>query len=237
MMKTVISTAALLAAATLAPVHAATVYSNNFDAPATVAAGVSDSFNAGGGFTTATIGAYNATYGNIFRNQTVSPIQATELTLSNLGSHTSLSLGLVLAFLDSWDSTNGSPAPDNVDLYIDNVLIGSYTYNNASGSVQAIGAGSVLAQFVQFDANQFFSDTVVDLSGDPALTVAHTASSVTVKLVASGSGWQGGVDEAWGIDNLTVSLAGTANNVPEPGSLALLALAGAAGLVTRRRTR
>jgi hypothetical protein len=41
--------------------------------------------------------------------------------------------------------------------------------------------------------------------------IAHTASSLTVTWLAHGTGWQGGTDESWGIDNVEVLL----NGVPD----------------------
>jgi hypothetical protein len=142
-------------------------------------------------------------------------------------------VSFLLGFLDSWDSTNGSPAPDDlISVFVDQVMVGQYTSNNAAGSVAQYGGGSLVFAGVQFDANQFYTDYVVDYSADAAYTLAHTVSTLTIGLQAGGAGWQGGTDEAWGIDNLVVTLA----PAPEPASLALM-LAGLAGLghMARRR--
>jgi hypothetical protein len=223
-----------------------TVYSNNFDAAASTGGGATAVFDPGGGGLQATDPAYSATYGSLFRNSTTG---LTTLTLSNLPAHTSLSLSYVLAFLDSWDSYQGSPAPDLLAFYIDGVplfnfigdmAVATYTYNNASGSTQLIGGGSLLHEYVQFDVNYFWSDTVVDMEGDPALTFAHTASSITFGWQVGGNGWQGGSDEAWAIDNLSVTVETNddpGGDLPEPASLALLAVAAAGAGAARRRRR
>ena len=224
------------AAACALPAAAATVtvYSNNFDAPAVTAGGTTAVFSDAGGGLQATDPAYSATYGNVFRNSTTG---LTTLTLSNLPAHTSLSLGYLLAFLDSWDSINGSITPDLLSFFIDGVAVGSYTYDNASGGITQIGGGKLVAPYIQFDVNYFYSHTIADMTGDPALTIAHTASSITFGWQVGGNGWQGGTDEAWGMDNLRVTVNSTSSTVPEPASLALLALAAAgAGRARRRRS-
>ena len=51
---------------------------------------------------------------------------------------------------------------------------------------------------------------------------------------ASGAGWQGGTDEYWGVDALRISMSG-GNNVPEPATWGLVAVAGLAAAFARRR--
>jgi PEP-CTERM motif len=211
--------------------QAAVVYSNNFDSPATVAAGVTSSFTGGGGLQ-ATTPTYSPTYGQIYRSESTS-VQ-TLLSLSNLPAHTSVDVDFLMAFLDSWDSNNGTPAPDNLDLYIDGVKLATYTFNSASGTNVAYGGGTLLAQGVQFDANIYYTDAIVDMSSDAGLSFTHTSSSLTVGWIASGNGWQGGTDEAYGIDNLVVSVDSTAQ-VPEPATAWLIA-GGLLLLAARRRS-
>lgn len=220
---------ALAAGGLCAAASATTVYSNDFDAAPVVAPGVGDTLVLADAGIVPTISPYAATYGNILRNSTTG---LTELTLSGLGAHSAVDVGFTMAFLDSWDSTDGAPAPDWLNLYIDGTLVASYTYNNASGGVTAIGGGTLVAAYTQFDGNVFYSDTVVDMSADPGLVFAHTGSTLKIGFQAGGAGWQGGSDEAWGIDNLTVSVSA----VPEPASVALMlaGLAVTAGAARRR---
>lgn len=226
-------TLAGLALATLAS-QATVVYSNNFDSAATTGSGVTAMLT--GGANVATSVSFNGTYGDISRSST-----SITLTLNNLPVHTGLSLSYILAFLDSWDSRDGSSccSPDDLEFRIDGSLVDSYTYNNALGSIKDIGGGTLLHEYVQFDSNQFFSDTVVDMGSDPLLSFAHTASSITFSWTATGGGWQGSSDEAFGLDNIVVALRGVqtggGGTVPEPTSLALVAVAALGLGMTRRR--
>jgi hypothetical protein len=88
-----------------------------------------------------------------------------------------------------------------------------------------------------------YPDRAYDMGLDPRLFFAHTAATLTVQFFANGPGWQGGIDESWGIDNLEIILIvpeveGTITSVPEPGTLLLVGgalLAGARRLRSGRR--
>jgi uncharacterized protein (TIGR03382 family) len=161
---------------------------------------------------------------NLWRNDTFS---ATTLTLTNLPAHTSLSMKLLLGVIDSWDGIGGSPGPDAFDIRVDGQTVWSYIFASASGSTNypeaALGAGG-------FGWNSW-NDYAYDLTNDAELmAIPHTASSVTIEFQGMGSGWQGGSDESFAIDNLEVSV----NAIPAPGAAALAGLAGLVGLRRRR---
>jgi hypothetical protein len=229
--------AALLLAASL-PAGAATLTaaSLDFDSAFYTSDGIFGSF---GWFQTGSaLGTYNGSNGktwsgNIATRQDTDPVY---LTLSNLPTHTAVSVDFLLGFLNSWDSTNGSPSPDFLNISIDGVLIKSLTTTTASGSITDYGGGTLLVDNGQIDSNQFYSDDLVDMATASFLTFAHTASTLQIMWQASGSGYQNFPDEFWGIDSIVVKLTTPGGELPEPGSFALAGL-GLAGLATLRRRK
>jgi hypothetical protein len=218
------------------PAQAAVVYHDNFDAPAIEGTGIT--IGVAGNtldFRTADAGPWNAAgwSGQYYRNATSgNPATKTELTFTGLSAHNVVSMSFIVGLLDSWDSRNGSPAPDNLDIFIDGVVVASLTAANASGSVFDFGGGSALAQCVQADGHQFYCDTLVDWSK----TFAHTGSTLSLGWQASGAGWQAGDDESWGLDNIKIDYFLRGNGVPEPAAWAMmLAGFGIAGAAMRRR--
>jgi hypothetical protein len=220
-----------LAAATPSFALPHVLYKNNFDSPQVVGLGATFTYTPGGA---GAVGSIMGPFGNFLQNRSAG---TTEFLFTNLPTHTSVDIGYLLMFLDSWDSRDGGCcAPDNIDLYVDGTLTGRYTYNNALGTIKDIGGGSVVFEYVQYDGNFYYSDTVADMSGDPGLTFGHTGSSLKVGFVASGGGFQYGGDEGWGIDNLDITLGGV-TSVPEPGSILsiVLGLGGIATAIRRKR--
>lgn len=239
MNKLLLGAAALLVSV---PAAAQTVYSNTFDSPATVAGGVIATLS---GVTTTVGGGTVGLSGNFLRNDSLlngATATPTVLTLSNLGAHTSVDINMIFGFMESWDSSNGSPAPDLVDIVVDGITrISGLTAANASGSVFNYGGGTLVggSPCIQADTSStFYCDTIIDLGTSPNLTFAHTGSTLTLQIFAYGAGWQGGTDEAWGIDNLSVTLinATQPGGVPEPATWAMMILGmGGIGYSLRRR--
>lgn len=175
---------------------------------------------------------------NFLRNASLgNPAAATTLTLVGLAAHTAITIAFDLALIDSWDSNDGTIAsPDFFNLSLDGLLGFQVTAANAEGSFTGlVSGGAVVAQSVAPQdlgftlGSPYFNN---DRGFRVEYTVPHTASSAIYSFFASGSGWQGGDDESWAIDNVTVSVA----PIPVPGALPLLATAlGAVALFRRRR--
>lgn len=229
--------AAALAAAFSGAAGATDLYSNDFDGNITVGAGVTvTSLDNGALESAVTFGNWT---GNYFANRsTGNPAAMSSLTLSNLLPHTQVSASFMLGFLESWDGFDGGCcAPDNLDIFIDGSKVATLTARNALGSTGVFGGGTVIGEFIQVNGNTGYSDTLVDMSTAGFLTFAHTASTLTIGIQASGAGWQGGGDEAWGVDALHITYDGTPA-VPEPSAWALMiAGAGMVGATIRAKRR
>lgn len=166
----------------------------------------------------------NVFTGNLWRNDGLS---ATTLTLTNLPGHYAISISFLLAFIDSWDSIDGAPAPDWFNLDIDGTNVLRITSANASGSVTY--AGNQIF-FGQAGWSSVWPDRAFDMGNEPLIQfVPHTASTLTLRFYASGAGYQSGLDESWAIDNLKVTV-----HIPSPGPAGLL-FAGA--FIAARRSR
>ena len=246
----------LVFAAGVAKAASVTVYSNDFEGAPTVAAGVTAIVSGAGG--TESSQGYSA-YGfgtTFYRNDsTGDPAASTTFTLSGLQAHTSLSVGFLLAVIDSWDGMAGNGcAPDQFNVKLDGTTIFSTDFGNVRNGAcgahpQTYGTSNALLfpgpNNIDFDP----SSTSVGFSGwndaayDMALeslfqNIAHTGNTATFEVFASGAGWQGGGDESWAVDNVRVTLNGVTSTgtVPEPGTLALLGI-GLAGLGAIRRLK
>ncbi|MFN3287386.1 MAG: hypothetical protein ACK40H_02990, partial [Sphingomonadaceae bacterium] len=138
-----------------------------------------------------------------------------------LGAHTHLRLKFDLAFIDSWDSLNGTVTPDI--LFVD--FAGQsyqWTVNNASGTIFDVGPGTVISTGSNLGYNPGWPDTVVRYE----FLFPHTASDFSLSIRFGGAGFQGGLDESWGIDNFALSAifndGGGGGEVPAPASVALM---------------
>lgn len=222
------------------------VYSNNFDANVAFGASLnattsSDDFSQ---FETATTGSWNASgWNGLFavNRSGGNPAAFNTISIGGLQANSQVTIdSMVVGFLESWDSSNGSVAPDYLDVVINGALVTQLTTNNTSGSVEFYAGGTRIAYRDQVNNENFgFSDTLVDLSTATfANSFADASGNWSIAFRASGNGWQGGGDEAWGIDNIRIlGIEAGAGAVPEPSAWALLILGfGLVGGAMRRRT-
>ena len=236
------------------------VYSNDFNGGASSALSGGGSIVSVGGFS----GIGNP--GNQFSGQylvndsgsiwhagsaTVLPT-VTTLTLTGLADHTAISLSFLLAIRDTWDGSYYRLDPgldfanyDYFNVAVDGTTIFSETFSqrldnpNYVQSFQA-PAGSLLTVVNRDYTRVAGPDSAYDMGLYADFqSIAHTGSTLTLSFWADGPGWQGGVDESWGMDNLCVSILGASappsQSVPEPETATIL-LAGLGILgVTRSR--
>lgn len=165
------------------------------------------------------------------------PATATRLHLNNLPSHQYISLVFTLWVLDSWDGTSNTCC--GVDLFtvrLDGNTVFSGAFRNWGisparlDSVSPPGVATlILGANTQLAANPIWSDSVwlITLNDLP-----HLGSSAVFEFFAGGSGWDGGTDESFGLDNVTVEVL----QVPEPATLMLMWM-GAAALAMSARCR
>lgn len=216
----------MLGSVSLANAASITLYENNFDSVATTYSGVSAVL---GGITDTTSGGSLVGFSGNFLWNTSNGISTT-LQLSGLPNHSSISVSYRFAFVDSWDSITGSPAPDYFNMTIDGSNLLKITCNNASGALCNNESETNSSAFANVFNNGWY-----ELSRDVSVTDAHSASELNIAFFASGSGWQGGGDESWALDKVlvTAEMPTTNNDVPEPATIALLS----AGLLGFGRVR
>lgn len=173
--------------------------------------------------------------GQFLRNASTN---ATILTLTGLPANSAIDIGFLLAVIDSWDgSSSGFPSGDFFTVTVDGAPIFTESFvNSQAGFTQTYvpPAGGELARKVHlcFNSSDHHADTAYDMGLEPSFQgIPHSASTLTITFVGNGSGYQGGNDESWAIDQLLVSL------VPEPGAVALLACGALSLAPAVRRSR
>ncbi len=227
MKKTTQLLAALLATAASLSVQAAFVYQNDFEVNAAGMSGAgaqvsSEGFNAYG---------FGKQY---FRNSAAgNPATSSVLGFNLSGAATGVTLSFDLAVLDSWDGFNCC-GPDMFNVKVDGVSIYSKNFSIFDGP----SSGSELVALV------YGPNLAVAGWGDAGYSLNFSLGNLavgahTIEFFASGAVWQAGDDESFAIDNLTVQARSIdqGNQVPEPESFGLVALALAGLALTRRRTR
>jgi len=148
----------------------------------------------------------------------------TTLTLTGLPAHDRLSLGFLLAVIDSWDGT------ELLEVRVDGHLLFSHWFQLALGDDSSYVAppGGLLSSGsdLGFSGGGFYDhDRAYDMSRDPAFkTIVHAGDTATVtwSLGATSGGaaqnWQGGTDESWAIDNVVIKVDTVTGRCSQPVS-------------------
>ena len=184
---------------------------------------------------------------NFLRNGSGGPLgqsgTPSVLTLTGLPTHTSVSILVDVAFLDTWDGSDPYYGPDYFNIEVDGQTlfreqisngVHSQTFQPTPDDIIALPNANLFTGLGNEDSAYKF-DNYLDC-------IPHTSSQLTVEWFADGSGWQGIIgaipqDETWAIDNITVVLHGVeVSPVPVPGAFSLGALGiGFAGWLRRRK--
>jgi len=182
---------------------------------------------------------------NFLRNSTGNPVPfipatPTVFTLTGLQAHTSIDINFLLAIIDSWDGTTPEQAfPDIVPDFFEVSVDGTTIFFESFGFSPPVfipPPGVLLVEGIPLGFNPNFDDAAYNMGLLPAFNnIAHTASTLTIEMTASGTGFQGGDDESWAMDNFEIIL-NDVDPIPEPSTLLLLA-SGLAGLAAWRRRK
>lgn len=159
---------------------------------------------------------------------------ATTITLTNLPDHDSVDFGFLLAIINSWDDLGASFGPDVFQVFIDGTLLFSESFANFSDAQTASTSNRILGPTqLGFGGEATWPETAYDFTNFSAFTnIAHTSDSLILSFITAGAGWEGGTNESFGIDNISISLNGV-SAVPEPTIFGIFGL-GLLALLRRR---
>ncbi|MFZ2973362.1 MAG: FxDxF family PEP-CTERM protein [Ferribacterium limneticum] len=179
--------------------------------------------------------------GNLFAGSFLRSMTGNVVTLelSNLPTHSAISVGFLFAAIDSLDGTGSFPSGDFFKVSLDGQQIFRESFANAMSSQTQSYVPPASVQLVRridlgfSGPGSFYTDSAYNLGADPTFAnIAHTASTALFSFTIEGNGIQDLNDESWAMDNLRISVT----PVPEPESYAmLLAGLGLVGLVAQRR--
>ena len=134
------------------------------------------------------------------------------INVTNLPTHTKLSLGFLFAAIDSLDGTGSFPAGDFVKITLDGTEIFRESFANAElTQIQSYIAppGGELARHVDLGFSGpggNYTDSAYDMNVDGRFqNLPHTGSTATIMFTLEGAGVQSLDDESWAIDNLRIT--------------------------------
>ncbi len=162
-------------------------------------------------------------FGGQFLHYVSQTILPTTLTLRGLPPHDHLSVKFLLGIIDSWDGV------ELMRISVDNQLLFNHWFLLATGDTTDYfppPPGALLSEGTDlgFSGCCYYNrDRAYDLGAEPAFQdIPHTADSVTVTWTigaTSGSAaddWQGGADESWAIDDVSVEVSSLTAGVGDP---------------------
>jgi len=170
-----------------------------------------------------------ANLGNWFLYNEGLGLSSSVLTLTDLPEHTSLTLSFVAVLIGSWDGYTFPTCctPDLLGVKLDGVLTWSEAYRNYS-TLAPDGWGTYLTG----EDDWFFDPRYTESAWEVSFTRPHSGPTAVIEFYAFGAGYQGGLDEAFGIDMLRIDIDAV---VPEPGTGAMLWAGALAFLAARAR--
>jgi hypothetical protein len=148
--------------------------------------------------------------GDFLRNTSGTPPLKSTLTLTGLPPHISISLGFLLAIIDSWDGIGCSAGTDTFRVRVDGSPVFCEVFANVGCGTQGYdvppcGVELARSQFLGF--NPGYQDSAYNMGLDPVFqNIPHTAGTLTVEWFAGNRDFTGGDDESWAIDNVEVIL-------------------------------
>lgn len=149
-----------------------------------------------------------------------------------LGAHGTIELSFALAVIDSWDgeAPGRGYAPDFIGVRIDGVEVFRESFTNfppnthGNPTWNASFDPNERIAFGKFFGTGGWNDSVYDIT---ISGIEHTADTATVEFFAAGSGFQGGMDESFAVDAVSIA------TIPSPSPAVIAAFAGL--MVSRRR--
>ncbi|HEU0236604.1 MAG TPA: PKD domain-containing protein, partial [Candidatus Limnocylindrales bacterium] len=157
--------------------------------------------------------------GVFLRNATAT--SPTTLTLVNLPPHDAVSLGFLLAMIDSWDGNNcgggaGGPGPDRFTIRVDGTQVFSEVFQNSGCGPQSYvpppGVELVRHRQIGFISGGFFDDSAYNMALEPRLqAIPHTGATLIIEFAPA---TVGALDESFALDDFEVMLHGVTSTAP-----------------------
>ncbi|WP_131111060.1 hypothetical protein [Sulfuricystis thermophila] len=172
----------------------------------------------------------------------------TSLSLAGLPTHDAITLSFDLYLLRSWDGEAIEYGPDRFGVSADSALLFLESFSNGHPAGQSYCPGDIApcspmtGAAERYSLGYSFGDWIPGSGKDAAevmdavyrLTLSFPHSADSLILSFFGEGLQGTtasgyLDEAWGLDNISILL----HDLPEPSALVLLSVALALMLIAR----